>query len=770
MNLLLVESKAKARTIQKYLGDDFLVRACMGHVQDLPTDGKQGRKAWWASRDGDLPSPPWQWTEGSEELISELIEEAERKGIDRFYLATDPDREGEFIAWRLAEILEGRGEIHRITFQEITEEAVRKALETPRPIDPNLVDSARIRKFLDRLVGFRASKFSRSWFSGSSSMGRVQTPTLGFVVELELEREAFVPVPYFRVLADAEGVPYEVHFHEKDDPDAWIDEGSFHPDRTHDGELARSALEALESAGEVTVADVERGSYTRKPKPPFTTEALLGAAGSKLGWNPGRTMAVAGDLYNEGHVTYIRTDSTRTGEDARRRVQERIADRWGEDHLGSGAGGSDASGPVQDAHEAIRPSRPEVEAPEDLEASQERLYRLIWARFAASQMSPARYEKAVLTSRVDGFDRPLQGTVRWQVHAGWEAAYEGLRPPRPTTPPTDALDPGDVHRLDASEEDDENPRLIEDETKPPARYRQHTLIRKMREEGIGRPSTYAPTVEKLLARSYVEEEGRELVPTDKGRTLWTEVVPFYGPVDEVEEDLPDLPDGVDPDDLEIDVFYPDFTAGMETTLDGIEEGQQQAPDVWERFRDRFRAMHNVALERRRQRATKKQVALAESLLSGLEEEAQKELLAENDVGSLEELSGPEIGRLIDRLEEETGGSRPPSEKQLEYIETLAGEIGMTESEAAALVGASDYSELTGGSDGTASDLIEELLDRRPPTEKQLAFIQDLAEEAGLGEAEACGLVGEESYEALTGGQEGTASELIEVLKERGADG
>lgn len=663
MNLLLVESDAKAKTIQEYLGDDFVVRACSGHIWRLPEQGEEkGGNAYWAAREGQLPDPPWTWTDGSEERMNEILEEVGERDIDTVYVATDPDREGEFIAWCLSEILEDLGTVRRITFQEITAEAIRDALEDPRPIASDLVDSARVRKFLDRLVGFRGSKFAGSWFPDSTSMGRVQTPTLGFVVERELEREAFEPVPYFRVLADAEGVPYQVQFHDRDDPDAWIDEGTFRPDRTQDEQLAERALDALEAARVVTVVGVDRGSYQRTPEPPFTTEALLGAAGSVLGWSPGRTMDVVGNLYNAGHITYLRTDSTRTSKAARRRVRKVIADRWGEDHLGPGAADDAASdAPVQDAHEAVRPSRPEVEAPEDLEEDEERLYRLIWARFAASQMSPARYEKATLTAEVGGngksseqeasgvspsFDRPLEGTVRWQVHAGWEAAYAELRSPRPTRPPTDALEPGAVHPLDPGDDDTENPRLIEDETKPPSRYRQHTLIREMRKAGIGRPSTYAKTVETLLERSYVDEEDRELLPTPKGRTLWTEVVPFYGPPGP-EESLPSLPDGVAPEDLEVDVFFSEFTAEMESMLDGIEDGEEPAPAIWTSFRDRFRGMHNLALQRKGQQPTPKQLSLANRLLGALDDEEKNTVLDDYGFDQLSDLTGEQMGDLID---------------------------------------------------------------------------------------------------------------------------
>lgn len=770
MDLLIVESTAKARTLEKYLGGECLVRACRGHVQDLPVTGKEGGKAWWTNQPGQLPNPPWEWTEDSEELLSEMVDEAEGHGVERFFVGSDPDREGEFIAWRLAAILE-RKEVYRVTFQEITEEAVREALSNPREIDMDLVDSAKVRRFMDRLVGYRGSKFAKSWVSGTVSMGRVQTPTLGFVVDRELEREAFVPIPYFRVLAAAEGIAYSVRFHEKDDAGRWTnDDGRFYPDRTGDRELARNALAALEEAGRVTVTSTEPGTYSRNPASPFTTETLLGAAGSEFAWNPGRTMAVASELYNAGHVTYIRTDSTRTGGAPRRQVQELIAERWGEDHLGPGAQDAAPGGLVQDAHEAVRPTRPHVLVPEGLEADEQRLYHLIWARFAASQMSPSKYRKLELAARVGeggqaDFDRLLQATVRWRVHAGWEAAYEDLREAGPEAPPSASLEVGAVHELDPAAADEANPRLIEDTTKPPARYRQHTLIREMKQEGIGRPSTYASTVQRLLDRGYCIEEDRELVPTEKGRKLWLHVVPFYDAGDSTGSNTEARTDGEITVGADTNVFSSGFTAEMESVLDTIEGGQGDAPAAWETFRDQFRARHQVALKRKKERATPRAMALARQLLSGLDENERHGMLQGLSPDNLENLSGPEISRLIERLLEATGGVLPPSEKQLQFIEKLIGEVGMSEGEAAGLVGAEDVSKLTGGKEGTASVLIDELASLQPASEKQVEFARSLATELGLGEEEACGLVGAESFSELTGGKDGTGSQLIDRLKE-----
>jgi DNA topoisomerase-1 len=206
--LLVVESGAKARTIQRYLGKEFVVRACRGHVQDLPTEGKEGRKAMWAAGDGELPAPEWGYTKGAESIIRKLLADARKSGVNEVLVATDPDREGEFIAWRLAELLGSLGTVKRVTFNEITKTAIAAALEEAGDVDTGLVEAAMIRRLMDRLIGFRGSRFCRSW--NLASMGRVQTPTLGFVVEREREIEAFVPIPYWEVHLTADGVAQRV--------------------------------------------------------------------------------------------------------------------------------------------------------------------------------------------------------------------------------------------------------------------------------------------------------------------------------------------------------------------------------------------------------------------------------------------------------------------------------------------------------------------------------------------------------------------------------
>ena len=222
MDLVVVESGAKAKTIQKYLGKNILVRASNGHVQDLPNKGKDGSKALWSHTESNLPDPPWSWTERAERNVKKILSDARSKKVKRVLIATDPDREGEFIAWRLSELFSEFKEIKRITFNEITKTAIREALDEAGTVDMNLVDAAKVRRFMDRLIGYRTSRFARSW--SLSSMGRVQTPALAFVVNKEKDIQKFVATPYWAVQALASGIDFRVRFHDKDDPLVWKDE------------------------------------------------------------------------------------------------------------------------------------------------------------------------------------------------------------------------------------------------------------------------------------------------------------------------------------------------------------------------------------------------------------------------------------------------------------------------------------------------------------------------------------------------------------------
>ncbi len=758
VDLVIVESGAKSKTIQKYLGKGWIVAACNGHVRDLPTsrNTKDGKKAMWAATVDKLPNPPWEWTENSERTIGNLLSKAQDKNVKNVYIATDPDREGEFIAWQLKLIFSEAGfdQIWRITFNEITKAAVQSSIDAKGDVDHNLVSAAKVRRFMDRLVGFRASKFSRSW--SLPAMGRVQTPTLGFIVDKEIERENFVPQPYFSVHAEAGDLRWNARFHERSESGAWVDDkGKFHANRTNDAKLAESAFNAAK--GGLKLTSVEPSQYKSNPDPPFTTDTLLMKAGSEMNWKPGRTMKIAGELYNAGHITYIRTDSTRTNAGARDEVKSYISKIWGEDHLGKGVVGPDVKGDkanVQDAHEAIRPTQPAAQNIEGLSPEQARLYRIVWARFAASQMSPSQYERLSMTASATGFEKSFTSTASWRVHRGWEAAFEGIRKEPATAPPSFNASVGESLELDSTDSESSNPELIEDETKPPARYKQHSIVQKMKGEGIGRPSTYAATVTKLLNRKYVFEENGSLVPADSGRTLWLEVAPFYDRSSH---------------GVEGHLFGTQFTAEMESNLDEIEVGNSAAPAVWHTFAEHFQGLHLSALELKKQKPTPKQLGYYARLTSHLPVD---EIARFTGGKPAEEMTGTEMRELIEKINQEhPPESQPASEKQLSWIVSLAEGANLTEAEACAKVEAAGFADLTGGRNGTASKLIEVLrplanLAPREASEKQIKYIKSMVEKAELSESDACKLVDAEGYADLQGGAGGTASKLITILRKR----
>jgi DNA topoisomerase-1 len=750
-NVLIVESAAKARTLQRYLGSDWAVVATGGHVETLPYDrtthGGDAKKAFWANRPGELPSPPWVWTDRGEDAVQGILDKAGDDPV--FWIATDPDREGEFIAWSLQRRLEEYGPTHRVTFQEVTEEAVRAAIESPRAVDDQVVSSALVRKFLDRLVGFRTSKMANGIVPGrGNSMGRVQTPTLGFVVDRELEREAHVPIPYFEVRAAAEDVDLSVRFHEPDDPDAWRDGADkVHPTRTFDRELAEAAVTALSAAGEVVLTEVRAGTSSRRPSAPFSTDALLQAAGSRFSWSPRKTSALASQLYEAGHITYIRTDSTRLADSAVQKARAIVGDVWGEDHLGpSMAGGGSSAGPVQDAHEAIRPTRLEIdEAPVDDDDAR-KLYRLVRAQTLASQMAPSQTASRRIRAACAGLDRPLTGSVSWRTFDGWEAAYQEFLAPRPTAPPAIALDVDAVWRLDEPAEDGTNPTLIEDETRPPARYRPHTLIKAMKDAGIGRPSTYARTVEKLEERGYVVPDEGALAPTEPGRAIWTRAAPLYAR---------DHDDG-------IELFSPEFTARMEERLDELASGELDPPATWERWRDLIRDLHEEARERKQSGgSTLQQQDVLRRLLANAPEPRPVEPDA---VASLSWTEAQELAASL----REAGVAPSPTERQIEYIERLLEDLNLDEETLAEVVGPGGAEALR--TTTAASEVIDALQaihdERRPPSAKQRRYVDNLIEKLGIAEDDAAALVGVGSLEELTGGREGSASALIDQLSER----
>ena len=746
---MILESGAKARTIKKYLGKGWIVDACNGHVQDLPTRGgtKQDNKAMWSSKEGQLPNPPWSYTARAEKIVSKLRQKAKKNSVDEIYIATDPDREGEFIAWRLKEIFSDYDSIYRVSFNEITNTAVQEAIESPRDIDMDLVDAAKVRRFMDRLVGFRCSRFSRSW--NLASMGRVQTPTLGFIVERELERDAHVPIPYHSIKVESNGVSFKVRFHEKNDDGAWKDDdGKHHPDRTFDGDLAESAMEKIRESDGLLLESVKEGKTNRKPQPAFTTESMLRAANGRMGWSIGRTNRVATALYQSGHITYIRTDSTRTSKAARDRIRSLIEKEYGSNHLGPGALGPDAkkgASNVQDAHEAIRPTQPEMKTLADVDADQQSLYRLIWGRFAASQMSNSIRERRDLVVKVSELDLPLYGTSSWRIHAGWEAVYSADKVVI-TEPPQVGFEIGTIWGFTSTEE---NPLLTSDETKPPRRFTESSIIQEMKKADIGRPSTYLTTVGKLVDRGYVDKEGSSLIPTDQGRLLWIDVVPFYG---SDENSSGTISEGL---------FTPRFTALMESSLDEVEDGDTSGAIVWHKFVTDFRNMHNNALEIRKLKPTVKQRNFIINRTSRMADDTKSELFKGKNI---DEFTGEDARRIIEELNDSKIEDIPPSEKQMALIIRLADKNSVDLEPILSELGHSDLEELTGGRDGTASSVINTLIgiDKdSPATEKQVAAIKSMSENLEISIEDAMAIGEVTTIDEITKNE---ASGLISTMK------
>ena len=740
MKLVILESGAKAKTIKKFLGKGWIVDACNGHVQDLPSNRKtkDSSKAMWSSKPGELPKPPWSWTERAERTMEKITSKALKSGVDEVYIATDPDREGEFIAWRLSEILSDFETVKRISFNEITKDAVAAAISNPQELDMDLVNAAIVRRLMDRLVGFRCSKFCRSW--KLKSMGRVQTPTLGYIVEKEIEREAHIPKEYNSVSVQSNDIGIKVRFHESNDPDSWVDDdGKHYPDRTSDTEIARLAFGLINSNRCLHLVDIKDGTVSRKPKAPFTTDTMLQTSSSTLGWSISKTSRIASKLYQSGHITYIRTDSTRTNSDARGEIRKHIEAKFGTNYLGDGVGETSSKKEnVQDAHEAIRPTNPSVEvAGEDTD--EKALYRLIWSRFASSQMSNSIRERRSLTFSCDGLDLPLNGTSTWRTHEGWEGVFDWLYTDVQTQPPNIGFTEGSLWEID------EDAELTIDFTKPPRRFSESSIIQQMKKDGIGRPSTYVTTVSKLIDRKYVERDGSSLIPTTQGRTLWIDVAPFYNETDVFDQGL----------------FTYGFTSSMEEQLDLIEAGVTSAPEHWSQFVETFREMHNIALERRREKPTIRQIQFLQGILNRMSDQEREGLVGKD---SVEELSGERVRNLIDQLSQSEQTNIPPSEKQIATILKMVDRLKIDLTQFLNEMGENDINDLTGGRGGSASNAIGALIEldkNSPATEKQVATIISMTDSLEMPIEDAMAAVKTESIEMIS---KSDASILIGNLK------
>ena len=540
-SLVIVESPAKAKTIGKYLGKDFEVKACMGHLRDLP------KSVLGVDLEHDF-EPVYKPIKGKEDIISDLKKSA--KAADTVYLATDPDREGEAISWHLKQLLDLPDEkARRVTFNEITKKVVQESIQEPREIDQDLVDAQQARRILDRIVGYELSPLLWKKIRRGLSAGRVQSVATRMVDDRDREIEAFQPEEYWTLDAkllgeEAKKIPFAARYHGRNGKKAEL----------KSAEEVEAVVRETENVP-FLVKSVKRSDKHRSPSPPFTTSTMQQEASRKLSMTPRRTMAIAQQLYEGvdiagegtvGLITYMRTDSLRLSEEALSSVRGFIQGRYGKDYCPAKPIHYKAKANAQDAHEAIRPSNvnwtPE-QVKKDLTSEQYRLYRLIWSRFVACQMSNAVYDSVAV--EVEAGSHSFRSSSSSLKFSGYTAVYEEGKDEEKEEKesPLPALREGEALNLQGFSRDQHF-------TQPPAHYTDATLIRAMEEQGIGRPSTYAPTVSTILDREYVIKEGKYLRITNLGRVV-TELMK----------------------DKFTDIADLRFTAHMEERLDAVEEGK-----------------------------------------------------------------------------------------------------------------------------------------------------------------------------------------------------
>ena len=576
-NLLVVESPAKAKTINKYLGKDFTVLASYGHVRDLvPKEGAVDPDAGFAMR--------YETIDKNEKHVDAIARAA--KAADAIYLATDPDREGEAISWHIAEILKERGladgrDMQRVVFTEITPRAIKDAMTKPRGISSPLVDAQQARRALDYLVGFNLSPVLWRKVQRGLSAGRVQSPALRMIVEREEEIEAFVAREYWTVEAEV-AHPSQAFTAKLSKLDGAKVE-QFTITNADDAEAARARIAAA-AQGRLHVTDVGSKERKRRPAPPFTTSTLQPEAARKLGFTTRKTMQVAQKLYEGvaigeegtvGLISYMRTDSVTLSQDALVELRDVIARDFGTDSLPDKPNVYQTkSKNAQEAHEAVRPTsalRTPAQVARYLTDDERKLYELIWKRTVASQMIPATLN-TVTVELAAGSEHSFRASGTTVVVAGFLAVYEEGR---------DAFDPkskaaredddGESRKLPAMKPGDNLPleRVHADQhfTQPPPRFTEAALVKALEEYGIGRPSTYASIIQTLLFRKYAEMEGRSFRPTDVGRAVSKFLSSHFTQY----------------------VDY-DFTAKMEDELDAVSRGEEQWVPLLEKFWGPFKAL------------------------------------------------------------------------------------------------------------------------------------------------------------------------------------
>ena len=539
--LVIVESPAKANTIKKFLGGKSKVVASMGHIRDLPKSklGINIEKNF---------EPEYINIRGKASLINSLKKDA--KDAKTIYLATDPDREGEAIAWHLAYILGiDPNSICRVTFNEITKEAVKKGINNPRRIDLNLTDAQQARRTLDRIVGYKISPVLWKKVKRGLSAGRVQSVAVKLVVDREEEIEAFIPEEYWNIILKVSDKKTKTKFDCK-----FIGKNN-EKIELHSKDEVDQILADLEKA-KYKVVDVKKGEKKRNPAPPFTTSTMQQDASRKLNFALKKTMSVAQTLYegvklaeygDTGLITYMRTDSTRISDEARAAAKEQIEKMYGENYYENRYYKTKSE--AQDAHEAIRPSHIEL-TPESikdsLSADQYKLYKLIYNRFLASQMASAIYD--TVTVSIDGNEYNFRANGQTLKFKGYMSLY---------IEDEDNEEFDKIPELEVGEEvKKESIDAKQSFTEPPARYTEASLVKTLEEKGIGRPSTYAPTITTILQRRYIEKVQKQLMPTDLGKVVNNLLIENFG-----------------------DVINVEFTAQMEEEFDKIAEGNAKWKQV-----------------------------------------------------------------------------------------------------------------------------------------------------------------------------------------------
>lgn len=538
-NLVIVESPAKAKTIKKFLGRNYKVMASNGHVRDLP------KSQLGIDIENDY-EPKYITIRGKGPLLADLRKEA--KKAKNIYLATDPDREGEAISWHLSKALKLEEDQYlRITFNEITKDAVKNSINQAKQIDMNLVDAQQARRVLDRVVGYRISPVLWNKVKRGLSAGRVQSVVLRIICDREEEISEFLPVEYWNLyvvldvpdnketlkvkfLGDAEGNAIDIESEEQ----------------------LNKILKEIENE-DFTISQLKKTTRRKKSPLPFTTSTMQQEASKRLNSSTSKTMRVAQQLYEgvdiKGHgtvglITYLRTDSTRVSDTADQNVKEYIKEAYGDDYVDKGKAKSKSSKKTQDAHEAIRPANVEIEPKaikDSLNRDQYRLYKLIWERFVASRIKPAKYETIAIKVNANGYR--FTASTSKLVYKGYLSVYKQEDKEEQTNDVLASLDKESQLKFNKFE-------YSKHFTKPPAHYNEASLVKTLEELGIGRPSTYAPTISTLIYRRYITKENKNIFLTELGEIVNDIMLTAFPTI--------------------VDI---NFTANLESLLDGVEDGK-----------------------------------------------------------------------------------------------------------------------------------------------------------------------------------------------------